>query len=332
MSAETDRPQVLAVAWKAARPRAGGTQGELLVSGADQAALEWALRLAGRWGWQVCVVSAGPVAADAVLRQALASGADRAVRVELELSVSQQAVAAALVAASQHVGAQWWCCGDRGLQRASGAVPALLAAGLGWSAALGLVEGAPERAPEIAGTEVLPLEVIRRLERGRRERLAVRFPAVISVEAESVSLRRASLPAVLASQQATIAVLPSPPGAALTDSRVRVVGHRPYRPRPNGMAPPAGDSARARIATLGAVYAGRDHAPRQVIASPTAAAAAIIEALHTWGYLDRANTDDTAEYVAPGPERTESAGSDQTAGSDQPAQGGAALPVIGPGS
>ncbi len=284
-------PAVLGVAWKAARSRVGAADGELFVSPADQAALEWALRLRSQWGGTVCVVSAGPVAVEGVLRQALASGADHAVRVELELSASQQAVAAALAEAGHQVGAQGWCCGDRGLWRASGAVPALLAAQLGWPAALGLVDGVPpEEGPDAVGATasgaatVEALEVTRRLERGRRERLAVRFPAVISVEAESASPRRAAMPAVIAAHKAPIAALQGPP-APVTDARVRVVSHRPYRPGPVGMAPPAGDTARARIAILGAVHAERDHAPRQVVGSPAAAAAAILDALHTWGYL-----------------------------------------------
>ncbi|MFN0026314.1 MAG: hypothetical protein ACKV2O_03865 [Acidimicrobiales bacterium] len=295
MNAHAVGPDVLAVAWNAARNRPDASDGELFVSQADQAALEWALRLASRWHSQVCVVSVGPIGVEALLREALAAGADRAVRVALEPLASQQAVARALADASRHIGAQWWCCGERGLQRASGAVPSLLAAELQWSAALGLVAGAPQVGPDadnagqvadpVASVERGSVEVVRRLERGRRDRLAVRFPAVISVEAGSATLRRASLGSVLAAQQATITVLEPSRGRELSDSRVRVVGHRPYRPIPSGIAAPVGSSARDRIAALGGVYAGRDHAPRQVVGSPAAAAAAIIDALHTWGYL-----------------------------------------------
>ena len=52
-------------------------------SDADQAALEWALRAAEAWGAEVLAVTAGPPAAEAVLRHALAAGAARAVRVDV---------------------------------------------------------------------------------------------------------------------------------------------------------------------------------------------------------------------------------------------------------
>ncbi|MEO5679585.1 MAG: putative mycofactocin-associated electron transfer flavoprotein, partial [Acidimicrobiales bacterium] len=94
-------------------------------SAADQAALEWALRAAGAWGSPVLVVTAGPVGADGMLREALAAGADRAVRVDLEITAPSPAVAAAL--AGIVAGAALVLCGDWSLDRGSGSVPAYLA-------------------------------------------------------------------------------------------------------------------------------------------------------------------------------------------------------------
>src|SRR5207344_3285159 len=56
------------------------------MSAADAAALEWALRAGAAWGQPVLAVTAGPAEADTVLREALAAGASRAIRVDLDVS------------------------------------------------------------------------------------------------------------------------------------------------------------------------------------------------------------------------------------------------------
>src|SRR5213075_913497 len=66
------------------------------LSDADQAALEWALRAGEAWGEPVVAATAGPAAAGAALREALAAGAARAVRVELAPYASSATVAAGL--------------------------------------------------------------------------------------------------------------------------------------------------------------------------------------------------------------------------------------------
>lgn len=64
-------------------------------SAADQAALEWALRLADSWGWHVAAMTAGPPAADGLLRDALAAGAASVVRVGIpDGAISEHAAAA----------------------------------------------------------------------------------------------------------------------------------------------------------------------------------------------------------------------------------------------
>ena len=71
-------------------------------SEADRAALEWALRLAETWPGadaggvrpEVVAVTVGPPEADALLRDALAAGATRAVRAELAGDASSPEVAA----------------------------------------------------------------------------------------------------------------------------------------------------------------------------------------------------------------------------------------------
>jgi electron transfer flavoprotein beta subunit len=235
------------------------------LSDADQAALEWALRAGEAWGEPVLAVTAGPVGADAVLREAMAAGTDVR-RVDLVASAPSATVAAALapcLAASRLV-----LCGDLSADRGSGSVPAYLAAHLGAAQALGLV--AVEIGPP--GT----VSALRRLDGGRRERLRLAAPAVCSVEGATTRLRRAPLAALLAAHRATIAVHPGPPVVAPN-------GHhavRPYRPRARTLAPPHGDTLdRVRQLTAGAAHVA--HGQPEVL-EPAAAAARLLEALAAW--------------------------------------------------
>jgi electron transfer flavoprotein beta subunit len=237
---------------------------------ADAAALELALVLAGAWGGEVLAITAGPALADAVLREACSVGAARAVRVDLPEDAPQPAIAGAL--ASVVDGADVVCCGAAGADRASGAVPAYLAHRLGAAQALGLLAVEPGPAGEVTA--------IRRLDGGRRERLRVRAPAVLSVEGAVARLRRASLTGELAARSATVEArtvvrMASPP----SPSRVL-----PFRPRANVVPPPTGTTAAARIGALVAPVATAARAePEQL--EPAAAADRLLDALRQWGEL-----------------------------------------------
>lgn len=250
------------------------------LSAADAAALELALQVAAAWGGtDVVAVTVGPPAADAVLRDALAVGATQAVRVDLAAPRSAEQVAAALrsVVGGAAVSLVW--CGDQGLDAGSGAVPAFLAAQLGVGSALGLVDVVAGASPADG------LTVLRRLDGGRRERLAVTGPAVLSVEGGVARLRRAGLPAVVRAGKATIDVVP-PPAAGAGPVSVRHGLPMPYRPAPRVVAPPSGDRALDRVRALTGAGGGsgtsRSGAPR--VASPDEAADAILASLATWGY------------------------------------------------
>jgi electron transfer flavoprotein beta subunit len=179
-------------------------------SRSDLAALEHALRLADRWDARVVAATVGPAEADAMLRDALAAGAVQALRVEPAswtagprpagmIGGGQESAAALAAALREYYGVpDLVLCGDRSDDRGTGSFPAFLAAALGAAQALGCVrlEPADDRA----------LRVHRRLDGGRREVLLARRPAVVSVEAAGVRLRRAGLPATLASANAAITV------------------------------------------------------------------------------------------------------------------------------
>ncbi|MGZ4709961.1 MAG: mycofactocin-associated electron transfer flavoprotein beta subunit, partial [Acidimicrobiales bacterium] len=182
-------------------------------SASDRAALEWALRVAAAWHADVVVVTVGPPGADALLRDALAVGATRAVRIDGTEHGSEHPPASDEVArllAEALAGVDLVCCGDCSLDGGSGSVPAFLAAHLGAAQALGLV--AIEVDPSGTGSPgaLGALSVTRRLDQGRREVLSVAAPAVLSVEGSSAELRRAGLAAVLAARDQPIEVRSAP--------------------------------------------------------------------------------------------------------------------------
>jgi electron transfer flavoprotein beta subunit len=242
-------------------------------SEADLAALEWALRLADAWGGEVVAVCAGPPESEAILRMALAAGASRAVYTDVHPGVTSLAVASALAPILD--GSDVVLCGDCSLDYGSGGVPALLAAELSASQALGLVRLEPE------GRGVL--QVDRRLDGGRRERLRVRAPAVLSVEGSTARLRRASLAGTLQAQSKQIERVDAPT-VTTGDGHPHVL--RPYRPRARALdAPDPSLPARERIRQLSGALSPRG--ARQVVrAEPAEAAEELLSALRNWGYLD----------------------------------------------
>ena len=249
-------------------PRSSGT------SAADEAALEWALRAAEAWDAEVLVATGGPPEAEVVLRDAVAAGAARAVRVDLPTGASSPLVAAGLAAALAD--AALVLCGDWSLDRGSGSVPAFLAARLGAAQALGCTELRLD--PATPGA----LRASRRLDGGRRERLALHSPAVVSVEGGTARLRRASLHGVLGARAATIDVMAAPSGSVPAPTPGR---GGPYRPRPRPLPPPPAQlDARQRILALTGAISRRDP-PKLVVLEPPAAADRILDQLRAWGYL-----------------------------------------------
>jgi electron transfer flavoprotein beta subunit len=226
---------------------------------AELAALETSLRIADAWGGRVLAVTAGPVAAEATLREARAVGAS-VLRVPwpsrgaaddeawvADLADDGRLLARALVAAIRTVGEpDLVLCGDRSADRGTGATPAYVAHELGAAQALGLVS---------VSVEGPGLRAQRRLDAGRREVLRVPRPAVCSVEAAGLRLRRASLMAELGAQRSTVPIT-SPP-ATVTPAPVHVGRPASHRPRPRLVPPPAGSDPRERLLELTGALATR---------------------------------------------------------------------------
>ena len=223
------------------------------VSAADEAALEVALRLAERDGAarRGSVVSVGPPGAERGLREALAAappGPCASTRPASWPAPPSRAALAA-VAGGCDVGAVRRRVATTA---AAGRCPAFLAAELGRRPRPS--GSSPSSSPTGRGR---PLTAIRRLDGGRREVLACRRPAVLSVEgAVAAAAAGVAAAAELAARHAPIEVVA---GADGPDRTTRTLV-RPYRPRARVPWParPATPSTGSRSLTA----AGRRRPPR----------------------------------------------------------------------
>ena len=268
--------------WTAVRPESGSAGPDASddrfagVSPADRAALELALRVADSLGTTVTAFAAGPVGAERALRDAIAAGATRGVRLDMAVDADSRDVAfelAQLVADAAVV-----LCGDYSLDRGSGSVPAFIAHHRRIAQALGLVSIDLDHLVSASGATVI--HVTRRLDGGRRELLAVPTPCVLSVEGSVATLRRASLSRALGSRHAAVDVVPTPPA----HHRGAPAIVTPYRPRARVMTPPSGDDPIDRLRRL--TESGTASARGETVTlDPQAAAERLISALRTWGYL-----------------------------------------------
>ena len=267
---------------------------------ADQAALEWGLRLAERCGGRVVVVTVGVEAAESMLRDALAVGAARAIRVPIgeHEQPSSLAVARAMADVLRPLDPAMAVCGDWSLDRGSASVPPFLAAELGMGQVCGLVGielaaresrsafGADAESVGRAGITVGSVDpagftVERRLDGGRREQSAVDGPTVLTVEGAAATLRRAPLAGVLAARVAVIDVLP--PAVPLEPSP-EPIRSGPFRPRARLLdGPDPALAPRTRIERLTGALVDRTP-PQTLVLDPEAAAQRILEQLTGWGY------------------------------------------------
>jgi electron transfer flavoprotein beta subunit len=266
--------ELLVVALRFTSQRASG------LAVADAGALEHGLRVAETAGARCLAVSLGSAAIEPMLRDVLAAGAhdvlrvagpDPAESVAADGSGEARAIAAAI--RDRYGTPDLVLCGDRSADRGTGATPAFLAAELGAAQALGLVAFS-HSADGLTG--------LRRLDAGRRERLAIPTPAVCSLEPTDIRLRRAPLPATLRARSAEIPVAE----ADVPASAVRVGAARPYRPRARILAPPRDPAAHQRVLELTGALVQRD--PPTVSTPPDAAAAAdeLLTYLRDRGYVE----------------------------------------------
>jgi len=256
---------------------------------ADRAALEWALILAAR----AVVLTVGPPGSEGVLAWALGRGAAGAVRIwddaldALDLAAMARVVSAAV----RRIAPDVVVAGERGLAGATGALPALVAAHLGWPCVDGAIR---------LGREEHELVVERRLRGGRREELGVPCPGIVTVAADSVEPRYVSVRARRDAARRghetwSLADLGLTEGAVRAAVRLRldrVDWPRP-RPRRTAAAAPAGPprSAADRLRQLvGGAGASRSApaappASRLVEGDPRAVADRILTFLEQHGFV-----------------------------------------------
>ena len=269
---------------------------------ADAAGFEHALRIAEAWSGRVVAVCVGPRSVEPVLREVAATGA-LVVRVPLgdeadghhyvdELAGDERGLARTLVAALTPFGRpDLVLCGDRSVDRGTGALPAYLAHELGAAQALGLVSIEAGNGKSGAGERSLLVE--RRLDGGWRERLRVPLPAVCSVEAAGVRLRRASLAGALDAADRPITVDRSLAAqSAAGPGPVHIGAPHPFRPRTRILPAPHDADPRLRLLSLtGALVA---HDPPTVVHPADAAEAAdvFLDFLTRHGYFGGTSADD----------------------------------------
>jgi electron transfer flavoprotein beta subunit len=272
------------------------------LSPADAAALEHALRMAESWDGRVVAVAVGPESIDPILREVAALGVT-VVRVPAqhesdghryvaELAEDEHGLAETVLAAVRPFGRPVLVvCGDRSVDRGTGALPAFLAHASGAAQALGLVALRSDGTPQSDGLGAVVVE--RRLDAGWRERLRVPLPAVCSVEGAGVRLRRASLAGALAVADAAVPVDRSlgvtAAGPTAGTEGLHIGATRPYAPRTRVIPAPEGHDPRLRLLALtGALVA---HDPPTVVHPADAAEAAdvLLSFLARHGYIDAAD-------------------------------------------
>lgn len=282
--------------WVALRPEVDRLDGTIAVderwtgpSPADEAALEWGLRIAAANSEDSVVVTAGPIGAESMLRDALACGATTAIRIATdETSPASVDVSIALADVLRPLAPRMVLCGDWSVDRGSGSVPPFLAAELGIGQACGLVGiSISERA----------LDVERRLDGGRREQLTVIGRAVLSVEGATARLRRATLAATLTARSMPIAIAEADNlVAGPVPTRVEA-----FRPRARVLEGPSTDlGPRERAEQLIGAQSNRTP-PQRLELDPAAAADRILSQLADWGYALPTRTQTPTPLTTPTP-------------------------------
>jgi len=164
----------------------------------DEIAVEEAVRLkeAGV-ATEVVVVSAGVAAAQETLRTAMAMGADRGILVETDADLQPLAIAKLLKAIADKEAPKMVIAGKQAIDDDSNQTGQMLAALLGWPQATfisKLVPGADE------------ITVTREID-GGLEKLAVKLPAVVTVDLRLNEPRYATLPNIMKAKKKQLDIM-----------------------------------------------------------------------------------------------------------------------------
>lgn len=191
----------------------------------DEVALEQALRWreAGLVS-EVLAVTCGAAACDDVLRSALAMGADRALRVDTDVSLQPLGVARLLKTLALREAAQVVLLGKQASDDDAHQTGQMLAAMLGWPQATCV------SAAELQGDELL---VTREIE-GGQEQLALTLPAVITADLRLAAARFVSLPGMMRARRQPLELLSAFELADDIEPRLQTLGYARPAVRPAG--------------------------------------------------------------------------------------------------
>lgn len=168
---------------------------------ADAGAAEIAVRMQEKFGAEVSFLTFGPPRVEKVLKDCLAMGGDRAIRVwDDQFDIDSPAKAYILAQAVGPLAPDLVLCGSRSLDEGSGQTPPALAECLGFAQVTGVTDFE-------FGSEQNKVVVKRALERGRREVIECCLPAVLAFEVGVQPPRYASLPRLLDAHRAQVSVL-----------------------------------------------------------------------------------------------------------------------------
>ncbi|MCM1564386.1 MAG: hypothetical protein NC238_00260 [Dehalobacter sp.] len=261
-----------------------------IVNPADLAALALIREVLPAGTAKVTAISVGPKPAERALRSCVASGADEAVRIwdnALDSALTEvgggEIIARMLAAAIRRLNVDLVVCGSHGLCGASGFVGPALAEYLEFAQISSVSR------LEISSGENA-LTVHRRLERGDREIVYCKLPAVITVDEGSAELPYPSMPNVLAAECLEIPVMnlasldltPS----AIKPGGVQLLNFVPPRPRTKKSA--AADTANLTQAQIMQQLSGAGPAKQKssfIEGDPKKVASEIVRFLEANGIL-----------------------------------------------
>jgi electron transfer flavoprotein beta subunit len=254
-----------------------------IINPADVSSLEIALRLRTSAD-SIQVLCVGPPSADHALRDTLAVGANKAMRLwentwDRTFPERTAQILAGVLAADSP--ADLILCGNRSTDRASGIVPSLLAEMINYPAATDVTD------IELKGSI---LNLHRRLARGAREQVQMELPALIALTPGLAHLRHASLPDLIEAQQTQIPVL-QPANLDLQDHSLFAPGleaPKTHLPRIRSQPIFTPDSTLSPYQRIESILSGGIHRKKGVVLEGTAqeAAHSIIEYLQERGYFE----------------------------------------------
>jgi len=169
----------------------------------DAMAVEEALQIREKFKCgEITILTAGPDSSEKILRRGMAMGCDKAVRIwDDDFSSSDPIMKAQILGkVVERIGFDLIFCGYKSIDSGSSQMPAMMAEALGVPFIGGAVD--IELNPS-----TMEMGVVRKLEKGEREKLLCSLPAVVSIDEGGSRPRYPTLPGVLKARQADIALI-----------------------------------------------------------------------------------------------------------------------------